>query len=48
MRGFMGIRSVFERAGFREIKRLANGRPVMRLTVMKPRHRVDSTQRLIG
>jgi hypothetical protein len=29
--GFMGIRSVFDRADFREIKRLANGRPVMRL-----------------
>jgi GNAT superfamily N-acetyltransferase len=31
--GFMGIRSVFERAGFKEIRRLANGRPVMRLRV---------------
>lgn len=29
--GFVGIRSVFERAGFQEVKRLANGRPVMRL-----------------
>lgn len=29
--GFTGVRSVFERAGFQEVKRLANGRPVMRL-----------------
>lgn len=29
--GFTGIQSVFKRAGFREVKRLANGRPVMRL-----------------
>jgi GNAT superfamily N-acetyltransferase len=28
--GFMGVRSVFDRAGFKEIARLANGRPVMR------------------
>jgi GNAT superfamily N-acetyltransferase len=28
--GYMGIRSVFERAGFNEVARLANGRPVMR------------------
>jgi hypothetical protein len=28
--GFMGIRSVFDRAGFKEVARLANGRPVMR------------------
>ena len=28
--GYMGIRSVFDRAGFREIARLKNGRPVMR------------------
>lgn len=30
-RGFQGIRSVFERAGFVEVKRVANGRPIMRL-----------------
>jgi GNAT superfamily N-acetyltransferase len=29
--GFQGVRPVFERAGFREVKRLKNGRPVMRL-----------------
>jgi GNAT superfamily N-acetyltransferase len=34
--GFTGIRSVFERAGFREVKRLANGRPVMRLYLTQP------------
>lgn len=28
--GYTGIRSVFERAGFEEVARLANGRPVMR------------------
>lgn len=28
--GYMGIRSVFDRAGFQEIARLKNGRPVMR------------------
>ena len=28
--GYMGIRSVFDRAGFREMARLKNGRPVMR------------------
>jgi GNAT superfamily N-acetyltransferase len=28
--GFMGVRSVFDRAGFEEVARLANGRPVMR------------------
>jgi GNAT superfamily N-acetyltransferase len=28
--GFMGVRSAFDRAGFQEIARLANGRPVMR------------------
>lgn len=31
--GFQGVRPVFERAGFREVKRLANGRPVMRLVL---------------
>ena len=30
-RGFQGIRSVFERAEFVEVKRTANGRPIMRL-----------------
>jgi GNAT superfamily N-acetyltransferase len=30
-RGYQGIRSVFDRAGFREVARAANGRPVMRL-----------------
>lgn len=29
--GFQGVRSVFDRAGFEEIGRLANGRPHMRL-----------------
>jgi GNAT superfamily N-acetyltransferase len=29
--GYQGIRSVFERAGFVEVKRAANGRPIMRL-----------------
>ena len=29
--GYMGIRSVFDRAGFVEVARLANGRPHMRL-----------------
>lgn len=29
--GYMGIRSVFDRAGFKEVARLKNGRPVMRL-----------------
>jgi GNAT superfamily N-acetyltransferase len=28
--GYMGIRSAFDRAGFKEVARLANGRPVMR------------------
>ncbi len=28
--GYMGIRSVFDRAGFREVMRLKNSRPVMR------------------
>jgi GNAT superfamily N-acetyltransferase len=28
--GYMGIRSVFDRAGFKEVARLANGRPVLR------------------
>jgi GNAT superfamily N-acetyltransferase len=28
--GFQGVRSVFDRCGFREIARLKNGRPVMR------------------
>jgi GNAT superfamily N-acetyltransferase len=28
--GYMGVRSVFDRSGFREIARLKNGRPVMR------------------
>lgn len=32
-RGFQGIRSVFEEAGFREVARLSNGRPVMRMEV---------------
>jgi GNAT superfamily N-acetyltransferase len=30
-RGFQGIRSVFDRAGFREAARASNGRPIMRL-----------------
>ncbi len=29
--GYTGIRSAFDRAGFREVARLANGRPVMHL-----------------
>jgi len=28
--GYMGVRSVFDRSGFRELGRLKNGRPVMR------------------
>jgi GNAT superfamily N-acetyltransferase len=31
--GYQGIRSVFEKAGFREVARLSNGRPVMRMEV---------------
>lgn len=31
--GFTGIRSAFERAGFREAGRMSNGRPIMRLQV---------------
>jgi GNAT superfamily N-acetyltransferase len=29
--GYQGIRSVFDRAGFNEVKRASNGRPIMRL-----------------
>jgi GNAT superfamily N-acetyltransferase len=30
-RGFQGIRTVFDHAGFREVARASNGRPIMRL-----------------
>jgi GNAT superfamily N-acetyltransferase len=32
--GFMGVRSVFDAAGFEEVARLANGRPHMRLDLL--------------